>query len=83
MWRQIKKKCVEQNQEGKKYHISLIFLDSIEFVCTVERDKWGGDQLICLETSLASSLQGASELQGMELRKTKPVKLKTNCKLFY
>ena len=54
---QNKHNCIEENEEGNKYQISFIFLDSIEFVCTVERDKWGGksyifkrDQLFCLDT---------------------------------
>ena len=41
-----KHNCIEENKEVKKYQISFIFLDSIECVCTMERDKWGGKSYI-------------------------------------
>ena len=52
---QNKHNCIEENKEGNKYQISFIFLDSIECVCTMERDKWGGKSYIFTTRSVVLS----------------------------
>ena len=66
---QNKHNCVEDKKEGKKYKISFIFLDSILFALGMKELHFH-NKISCFALILqASSLKGASELQGNGFQK--------------